>query len=58
MSFKDFCAMHYANGYDKNPIAHHLFNCIGNSLGAAAYADVYNAPAFPEYCEAIEKIDD
>jgi len=57
MSFKDFCGIHFANGYDKNAAANELFARVGNEVGGATWADVTKAPSFADYCDAIELLD-
>ena len=57
MSFKDFCGIHFANGYNNDAAANELFALVGNEVGGAAYADVTKAPSFADYCDAIETLD-
>ena len=54
ITFKEFTDIHFANDYDKIPMAAHLYNLISNELNAAAWANVIKAPSFEDYCEAIE----
>jgi hypothetical protein len=57
-TFSEVAKIHYANGYDKDPKAHEIFNRLSNELGGAAYAIAYKAPSFGDYAEAINEIDD
>lgn len=52
-SFDFVSKVHYANGYDKLPKAQEAFNRVSNELGAAPYANAYEAPSFEDYAEAI-----
>lgn len=57
-SYAEACKIHFANGYDKDPKANEAFNRVGNEVGGAAWADVFKAPSFDDYAEAVEAIDD
>ena len=56
-NFKEVAAIHFANGYDKDPKAHEAFNRVSNELNGAAWAIAYKARSFEDYAEAVMAID-
>lgn len=58
INFKEVAAIHYANGYDKDPKAQHWFNLVSNDLGGAAWANAYNSQHWDDYADAVMEIDD
>lgn len=57
-AYAEMCKIHFYNGYDKDPKAHEAFLRVGNEVGGAAWADVFQAPSFDDYADAVEMIDD
>jgi hypothetical protein len=57
ITYKELCAIHFANGYDSDSKAQAALNNVGNELGGAAWADVMNAPSFGDYTDSVEFLD-
>ena len=57
IKFKDFQAIHFANGYDLCPNASQLFKRIAAEIKEAPFADVNKAPSFENYCDAVLELD-
>jgi len=58
MPFKDMVKIHLINGYNKDPKAQEAFNRVSNEVMGASWANVFNAPSFDDYADAVCAIDD
>jgi hypothetical protein len=58
LALKEAVKIHAINGYDKDPKAQEAFAKVIDELDNAPYANVFKAPSFNDYADAIEAIDD
>lgn len=58
LPYKDAYKIHVLNGYDKDPKANEAFNRVANEVMGASWANVFNAPSFDDYADAVCAIDD
>ena len=58
LTFKEVADIHNAMNYGSNPKVQEAFNRLCNEVQGAAYANVYNAPSYGDYTDAIEEMDD